>query len=130
MDQDTIRELSKITDLLSIIVILLGLLVAGKLFESLGNVVNNWRSFRTTRVRATSLDMHERGDYNGLIEYLTKELESHPNCATSTYWIARGYLSLFDYEKAEKKFLKLKVLEPSWESEYVSPYLKEIAEKH
>ena len=129
MDQDLIIELSKIKDLLSIIVVLLGLVVGGKVIEMIGNISNNWRSFRTSRVRGASNDMHKRGEYAKLLEYLTKEMKSHPNCPTSIYWMARSYLSLSDYENAKTHFLKLKELEPSWDDEYVSPFMHEIEEK-
>lgn len=130
MDQDLVIELSKIRDLLTFIVILLGMLVAGKLFEIFGNIINNWRSFRTNRIRSASAEMHDKGEYEKLLEYLKKEMMTHPNCSTSLYWLARSQLSLRSYEKAKTNFLKLKELEPSWEAEYVSPYLKEIEEKH
>ncbi len=130
MDQDLVIELSKIKDLLAIIVILLGLLVAGKVIEILGDISNNWRSFRTNRVRGAAAEMYDRGEYSKLVEFLKKELKSHPNCPTSTYWLARCYLSLSDNENAKKSFHKLRELEPSWEDEYISPYLQDIDEKH
>ena len=130
MDQDIIIELSKIKSVLIVIAILLFILVAGKLTETIGNILNNLGNFRIRKIRTFSAEMHEKGEYSNLIEYLGKELSNRPNCATSTYWMARGHLSMSDFENAKKLFIKLRELEPSWEKEYVSPFLKEIEEKH
>lgn len=130
MDHDLLVELSKTNTLLTVIAIMLFLLLSGKVFEVIGNITNNLNTYRTTKVRGIAAEKHSKGDYSELNAFLEKELNNYPNCPTTVYWMARCQLSLSDYAKAKILFLKLKELEPSWETEYVSPYLKEIEEKH
>jgi len=130
MDQDLLIELSKIRDLLTVIVVLLGILVFGKIFSLLQNIIANWKSNTTTTIRDMSVGLHDRGQYQDLIEYLNGKLKDHPNNATAIFWLARSHLSLEEYDAAKKYLLHLRELEPSWENEHIAPYMNIIDEKH
>ncbi len=106
------------------------MLVVGKLFAVVGNLINNWRTYSDNRIRVAAIDMFDRAEYVELEKILQEKLTRFPNNATAIYWMARCNLSLSNIEKARDYFLSLKALEPSWETEYVTPFLREIDEKH
>jgi hypothetical protein len=112
------------------IVILLTILVGGSVLNKLGTIFLSWRTKRSNMIRDMAIGMHDRGEYSDLVEYLSGKLSRYPNNPTVVYWLARGYLGLEQYSKAKKALLKLRELEPSWEEEYVAPYMKIISEKH
>ncbi len=130
MEQTTIQELIEIRQLLTFIALLLAMLVVGKLFAVVGNLINNWRTYSDSRIRVAAIDMFDRAEYVELEKFLQEKLTRFPNNATAIYWMARCNLSLSNIEKAKDYFLRLKALEPSWETEYVTPFLREIDEKH
>ncbi len=130
MEQTTIQELIEIRQLLTFIALLLAMLVVGKLFAVVGNLINNWRTYSDNRIRVAAIDMFDRAEYVELEKFLQEKLTRFPNNATAIYWMARCNLSLSNIEKARDYFLSLKALEPSWETEYVTPFLREIDEKH
>jgi len=130
MEQTTIQELIQIKQVLVVIALLLGLLVAGKLFGAIGNLINNWRTYSDNRIRVAAIDMFDRAEYAELDQFLQEKLVRFPNNSTAIYWMARCNLNMSNIEKAKEYFLRLKALEPSWEKEYVLPFLREIDEKH
>jgi len=130
MDKSVIIELTQINQTLTIIAVLLAVLVAVHVFNMSGNVINNWRSYRNKLINTKSIEMHDRADYDELEKYLTNTLTRFPNNATAIYWLARCNLDQSNLEKTKEEFLKLKALEPSWEDSCVTPFLKEIDEKH
>ncbi len=130
MEQTTIQELIEIRQLLTFIALLLAMLVVGKLFAVVGNLINNWRTYSDSRIRVAAIDMFDRAEYVELEKFLQEKLTRFPNNATAIYWMARCNLSLSNIQKAKDYFLRLKALEPSWETEYVTPFLRDIDEKH
>ncbi|WP_147251081.1 tetratricopeptide repeat protein [Arenicella xantha] len=130
MEQTTIQELIQIKYILMVIAALLAVLVVGKLCGVIGNLINNWRAYSDSRIRVAAIDMFDRAEYVELEKFLQEKLILFPNNATAIYWMARCNLSSSNIEKAKEYFMRLKALEPSWETEYVTPFLKEIDEKH
>ncbi|RBP48629.1 tetratricopeptide repeat protein [Arenicella xantha] len=130
MDQNILLELEKIRDILTLILLLLGVLVVAKALNVIGNISSNWQLQRSDRIRNHSIDLHDQEKYSELIEYLAKKLNDYPNNPTAIYWMARSHLGKADYVSAKKYFLKLKDIEPSWEKDYVEPFMREIEEKH
>lgn len=130
MDTSTILELNQINQTLIVIAVLLAILVSVHLFNMAGNVVNNWRSYRNKLINTKSIEMYDRADYSALKKYLNETLNRFPNNPHAIYWMARCQLESSNLESAKKLFEKLKTLEPSWEDDCVTPFLKEIDEKY
>ena len=130
MDTNTISELSQINQTLIIIAVLLAILVIMHFVNVVGNGINNWRSYRNRLINKRSSEMHDRADYEALETYLNETLERFPNNPHAVFWMARCQLDSSNLESAKELFNRLKTLEPSWEDQCVTPFLKEIDEKH
>lgn len=72
----------------------------------------------------------EDGEYHELIEYCQKELAKRPNSAMAFWFMGRAYYEQNDYTRAREHFSKTVEIDPSWNKEFVVPFMEKMDEKH
>jgi tetratricopeptide (TPR) repeat protein len=70
--------------------------------------------------------LFDKGAFDELIKYCEDKLKSKPNHSNALWYVAKAYYQQGEYGKAKEYFDKLATSEPSWEKEYIQPYLEKI----
>ena len=71
-------------------------------------------------------DMFESGKLTELIEYCHEHLKKKPRAAYAYWFLGKAHYQLKELSKAEQFFNKAIEINPSWENEWVKPYLEKI----
>ena len=72
----------------------------------------------------------EDGEYQELINYCQNELEKRPNSAMAYWFMGRAYFEQTNYLKAKEHFSKAVEIDPSWNKEFVVPFMERMDENH
>jgi tetratricopeptide (TPR) repeat protein len=70
--------------------------------------------------------LFDKGAFEELIEVCEDKLKSKPHDANALWYIAKAYYQKGEHLQAKEYFEKVAKAEPSWEKEYVQPYLEKI----
>lgn len=70
--------------------------------------------------------LFDKGAFDELIRYCEDKLKSKPHNSDALWYVAKAYYQKEDYSKAKEYFEKLVKAEPSWDKQYVQPYLEKI----
>ena len=70
--------------------------------------------------------LFDKGAFEELIKVCEDKLKSKPYDANALWYIAKAYYQKGDYLQAKNYFERVAKAEPSWEKEYVQPYLEKI----
>lgn len=76
--------------------------------------------------RAEASRLFDKGAFDELIKYCEDKLKSKPHNSDALWYVAKAYYHKEDHDKAKEYFEKLVQAEPSWEKQYVQPYLEKI----
>ncbi len=76
--------------------------------------------------RGEASHLFDKGDFDELIKYCEDELNSKAFHADALWYVAKAYYQKGEHQKAKEYFEKLAKSEPSWEKQYVQPYLEKI----
>jgi cytochrome c-type biogenesis protein CcmH/NrfG len=130
MEQEILRELVTIKTLLVWLIILVSIYLISMIIKKLASIYSNWRSYRRKAIGDISADLFDREKYEEIIKYLSPKLSKQPNNADNLYWLGRANLELGNHKESKALFIKLRNVEPSWEEDYIEPYIKRIEENH
>ncbi len=130
MEQEILRELVTIKTLLTWLVILVSIYLVSRIIKKLTSIFSSWRSYRRKAIGDISADLFDREKYEEIIKYLSPKLSKQPNNSDNLYWLGRANLELGNYKESKALFIKLRHVEPSWEEDYIEPYIKRIEENH
>ncbi len=70
--------------------------------------------------------LFDKGAFDELIKYCENKLNSKAFHADALWYVAKAYYQKGEHKKAKEYFEKLAKSEPSWEKQYVQPYLEKI----
>ncbi|MCG7964767.1 MAG: tetratricopeptide repeat protein [Candidatus Thiodiazotropha taylori] len=70
--------------------------------------------------------MYENDDYDEVIEYCQDYLSKKPKEAYGYWFLGKAYFQKKKYDEATINFNKAIEINPFWEDEWVSPFLKKI----
>ncbi|MCG7968950.1 MAG: tetratricopeptide repeat protein [Candidatus Thiodiazotropha taylori] len=70
--------------------------------------------------------MYENNDYDEVIEYCHDHLSKKPNEAYGYWFLGKAYFQKKKYDESTINFNKAIEINPSWEDEWISPFLKKI----
>lgn len=70
--------------------------------------------------------MYESGDLKGLIEYCHEHIKNKPKEAYAYWFLGKAHFQMKKLDKAEEYFNKAVEIYPSWEKEWVGPFLDKI----
>ncbi len=70
--------------------------------------------------------MYENEDYDEVIEYCQEHLSKKPKAAYGYWFLGKAFLQKQEYDKATSNFEKAVQIYPSWDDEWIKPYLKKI----
>jgi tetratricopeptide (TPR) repeat protein len=70
--------------------------------------------------------LFDRAAFDELIKYCEDKLNSKPFHSDALWYVAKAYYQKGEHKKAKEYFEKLAKSEPSWEKQYVQPYLEKI----
>lgn len=68
----------------------------------------------------------DKGAFDELIKLCEDKLKSKPHHVNALWYIAKAYYQKGDHLKAKDYFEKVAKAEPSWEKQYVQPYLEKL----
>ena len=74
----------------------------------------------------TATKMYENEKYNELIKYCHERLKKKPKKAYGFWFLGKAHFNRKEFDEAEKYVQKAIEIHPSWEEEWVSPYLKNL----
>lgn len=123
---DELILLQEIKFALWILIYLVGIGVA---FSILRVVVASYRTIKNELDNIfynSASAMYENDDYDELIKYCHEHLKKKPKEAYCYWFLGKVYFQRKEYDDAVKYFEKTIEIYPSWEGEWVSPYLKKI----
>ena len=118
--------LQEIKSALWLLIYLVGIGVA---FNILRAVFSSYRTIKNELENAfytTTSAMFENGDYDEVIEHCNKHLKKKPKEAYGYWFLGKAHFQKKEYEKAKSFFIKTIEIYPTWEEEWVSPYLNKI----
>ena len=72
---------------------------------------------------AKAQEYFEKCSYDDLIGYCERRIKERPNDVHALWWLARALKEKGKNTEAEEIFKKVVKIEPSWEEEFVKPYV-------
>lgn len=102
---------------------------AGVLLSLLRAVAASYRTIKSELANAftnTATSMFERGKYEALIKYCLEHLEKNPKEAYAYWFLGKAHFQIKEYDKAVKYLNKAKEIFPTWEKEWIGPFLEKI----
>ena len=73
-------------------------------------------------------DLYDKGQWNELIAFCAEQLDRKPNHSYALWYIAKAHYRKSEMESAKLYFQRLAQAEPSWDDNYVKPYLSKISD--
>ena len=70
--------------------------------------------------------LFDKGAFDELVNFCEDKLKSKPHDGHALWYIAKAYYQKGEHLKAKEYFEKVAKAEPSWEKQYVQPYLEKI----
>lgn len=129
MEAEAIEILKDIRGMLYVLVFGFGLLFVLVIISTITSLVVNLRDRLKIDFSDKVKKLYETQKYKELIKLCTKEIEIFPKSAEANWWLARAQSKLGNDLEALRLFRKVTEIEPTWEAEYVIPYVKEINER-
>lgn len=70
--------------------------------------------------------MYESGEFNELVEYCHDHIKKKPKEAYAYWFLGKAHFQMKELDNAEEYFKKAVEIYPSWEKEWVKPFLEKI----
>lgn len=122
-------QLELLREIRTAVWILIYVVGAGVFLSFLRAVVASYRTIKSELANAfynSASSMFERGKYESLIKYCLEHLEKNPREAYAYWFLGKAHFQTKEYDKAIEYFNKAKEIYPSWEKEWVGPFLEKI----
>ena len=129
MEAEILQTLKEIKGMLFLLLVGFGLLFALMIAGTVSSIYISIRDRLKSDFTGQAKELFEGHKYNKVIKLCEKEIKIFPRSAEANWWLARAYSELGNDLEALRLFKKVTELEPTWEGEYVSPYVKEINER-
>lgn len=123
MEAEILYTLKEIRGILFIIAIVFSIGVLFWILRSISIIVSQFKDAWREDWKVRANDYFNKGSYDKLIQHCEERKEKYPNDANVYWWLARSYMGKGEIEKADALFLQVLNIEPSWEDEFVKPYI-------
>jgi len=118
--------LEEIKSAIWVLIYLVGIGVALNLIRAIASSYRTIKEEWGNRFYVITSAMYENEDYDFLINHCNEHLKKKPKEAYGYWFLGKAYFQKMEYDKAESNFEKALEINPHWEEEWVSPYMKKI----
>jgi tetratricopeptide (TPR) repeat protein len=122
-------QLALLQEIRSALFILIYLVGAGVILNLLRTVATSYRTIKSELANSfynTASKMHDNGNYEALVKYCHEHLVKNPMDPYPYWFLGKAYFQLKDFEKSIENFDRAKDISPSWEKDWIQPYLEKI----
>jgi tetratricopeptide (TPR) repeat protein len=130
MEQEILSTLREIKTAIYVLMAVVVLGVVASFIRAAISVKNLVRGKLDELFRDEANHLFDKGAFDELIKTCEDKLKSKPHHAYALWYVAKAYYQKNEHTKAKEYFEKLAKAEPSWEKEYVQPYLEKIETSH
>jgi tetratricopeptide (TPR) repeat protein len=119
--------LSTLQEIKTAIYVLMTIVVLGVVASFIGagiSAKNLVREKLDDLFRDEASHLFDKGAFDELIKYCEDKLKPKPHNGDALWYVAKAYYQKGEHKKAKEYFEKLAKAEPSWEKQYVQPYLE------
>lgn len=121
--------LKDIKDALWILIYLIGI---GVLLNIIRTIATSYKTIKDELENTfynTVSPLYENGEYDKVIECSLEHVEKKSKDAYGYWFLGKAYYKKEDYQESLDYFNKTSEICPSWDKEWVEPYIKKINEK-
>ena len=122
-------EITLLQDIRSALWVLIFVVSIGAVATVVRAVITSYRAVRTeidNIFRNSAEAMYGGGNLNDLVNYCHNHLKKKPKEAYAYWFLGKAHFQLKELDKAEEYFKKALEIYPSWEKEWVGPFLEKI----
>ena len=127
MDTEILKTLQEIRGLLFILTSAICFVVAILFLRNIGRAITHYQSLKVNAFINEANELFDSGSYIELVDFCESKLKKLPNHSNAVWWMAKAKFRMGEEEEAKALFEKLIELEPSWEDDYIQPYIKKIS---
>ena len=127
MDTEILKTLQEIRGLLFILTSAICFVVAILFLRNIGRAITHYKSLKANAFINEANELFDLGNYIELVDFCESKLKQLPNHSNAIWWMAKAKFRMGEEEEAKALFEKLIELEPSWEDDYIQPYIKKIS---
>ena len=91
--------------------------------RSITIIINQIKDILAKVWKSQANEYFEKGAFDNLIKHCEERKKKYPNDTHVYWWLARAYREKGEVQKANELFLTVREMEPSWEEEFVNPYI-------
>jgi tetratricopeptide (TPR) repeat protein len=126
MEQQILSTLQEIKTAIYVLMAIVVLGVVASFIRVAISVKNLVRGKLDDLFRDEAIHLFDKGSFDELIKYCEDKLKSKPHHAYALWYVAKAYYQKGEHKRAKEYFEKVATAEPSWEKDYVQPYLEKI----
>ena len=126
-------EITLLQDIKSALWVLIFVVGIGVVATVVRAVITSYRAVKTEIDNIfynSATAMYESGDLKKLVKYCHDYLKKKPKEAYAYWFLGKAHFQMEELEKAEEYFNKAVEIYPSWEKEWVGPFLEKISSAH
>ena len=123
MDYEILTTLQEIRGMMYVALALFGTLMVILIYLAL---VETLPFRKSKKISETCLNLHELGKFGQIVNLCESNLKKKPNHLDSIWWLAKAKYILGEYDLANKLFIKLIEIEPTWQNQHCQPYIDKI----
>ena len=123
------NELILLQEIKSALWVLIYLIGIGVFFYVIKTSITVYRTLKTElddKFYTLGAAIFESGDYDNLIEFSHKHLKKKPKEGYGYWFLGKAHFHKKEYDEAAKYFKMAAEIYPTWEKEWVEPYLQKI----
>jgi tetratricopeptide (TPR) repeat protein len=124
-------EIALLQDIKSALWILVYILGVGVGTYAIKSIIVSYKAVKNlieNRFYHIASAMYENDNYDEVIDYCQEHLRKKPKEAYGYWFLGKAYFKKQEYEKAIANLEKAVEIYPSWDEEWIKPYLKRIEE--
>lgn len=121
MEEEILKTLIQIRDVISFLAIFLSIGILFWVFRSVAVVANQLSSRLRSNWLKRCEDYFQKANYDDLVKYCSARLKGSPNDMSALWWNARAERELGNLKEADKLFQRILQIDTAWEKD-ISPY--------
>ena len=125
MENEILTAIEEVKLLLIIILVIVAVLLLGQAGKLISRLVVKRTIYRENAFIHLASKHYENQEYEELANYCEEKIKIWGNNPYPFYWLARAKYKLGELEAAKELFMKVKNMEPEWETT-VEPHITKI----
>jgi tetratricopeptide (TPR) repeat protein len=130
LDYQIVSLLQEIRSELWILIIIVGLFFVAKAIKGSDALFRTMKKRFDERFKIIARCMFDRGQFDSLLKYCDEQEKKNPRDGYPFWFRGQVYYELKEYDKARENFSKVIEIYPSWEKEWVGPYIEKMDAKN